>query len=60
MCLHPRQVELARRAFTPTDEELTHAHAVVEAAQSGVGVVDGEMVDDVHLRMARDVIGRAG
>ncbi|MEP6816802.1 MAG: CoA ester lyase [Marmoricola sp.] len=60
ICVHPRQVELAHRTFTPTAVEVAHARAVVSAAAKGVGTVDGQMVDDVHLRMARDVLGRAG
>lgn len=59
ICVHPRQVELAHRAFTPTAEETAHAEAVVAAAEKGVGVVDGQMVDDVHLRMAYDAITKA-
>ncbi|MCW2758089.1 MAG: citryl-CoA lyase [Nocardioidaceae bacterium] len=59
ICLHPRQVELAHLAFTPTADEVAHARAVVVAAQRGVGVVDGQMVDDVHLRMALGVIARS-
>jgi len=58
ICIHPRQVELAHQAFTPTPEEVAHARAVVAAAAEGVGVVDGQMVDDVHVRMALGVIGR--
>ncbi|WP_345421858.1 CoA ester lyase [Actinomycetospora chlora] len=60
ICIHPSQVALAHEAFTPTDEEVAHARAVIEAGRSGVGVVDGEMVDDVHLRMAAAVLQRAG
>lgn len=59
ICIHPRQVELAHRVFTPTPEEVAHAHAVVTAGETGVGVVDGQMVDDVHVRMARAVLARA-
>ncbi|PVZ05818.1 HpcH/HpaI aldolase/citrate lyase family protein [Actinomycetospora cinnamomea] len=59
-CIHPSQVALAHEAFTPTDGEVGHARRVIEAGRSGVGVVDGEMVDDVHLRMARAVLARAG
>ena len=58
ICLHPRQVELAHVAFTPTADEVAHARAVVAAAEKGVGVVDGQMVDDVHLRMALGVLAR--
>ncbi|GLZ47074.1 citrate lyase subunit beta-like protein [Actinomycetospora sp. NBRC 106375] len=60
ICIHPSQVALAHEAFTPTEDEVAHAREVIEAGRSGVGVVDGEMVDDVHLRMARAVLGRAG
>ncbi|TDQ53892.1 citrate lyase subunit beta/citryl-CoA lyase [Actinomycetospora succinea] len=60
ICIHPSQVALAHEAFTPTDDEIAHARLVIEAGQSGVGVVDGEMVDDVHLRMAAAVLSRAG
>lgn len=59
LCLHPSQVALAHEAFTPTAAELDHARAVVAASTQGVGMVDGEMVDDVHLRMARAVLARA-
>lgn len=60
ICLHPTQVEIAREVFTPSEAEIAHARAVVAAGASGVGVVDGEMVDDVHLRMAAALLARAG
>lgn len=60
LCIHPAQVPLAREAFSPTEAELAHARAVVEASARGVGMVDGQMVDDVHVRMARAVLARAG
>lgn len=62
MCIHPAQVALAAQVFTPSPGEIAHARAVVTAARDGggVAVVDGEMVDDVHVRMARDVLARAG
>jgi citrate lyase subunit beta/citryl-CoA lyase len=59
ICLHPRQVELAHRAFTPTPEELAQARAIITAGEAGVGVVDGQMVDDVHVRMALATLARA-
>lgn len=40
-------------------EEIAHARAVLEAGASGVGMVDGAMVDDVHLRMAQALLDRA-
>jgi citrate lyase subunit beta/citryl-CoA lyase len=59
MCIHPRQVPLAHQVFTPTPAELSHAREIVAAGQAGVAVLDGEMVDDVHVRMARGVLARA-
>lgn len=58
ICIHPSQVGLAHEVFTPSDEEVAHARAVLEAGRSGVGVVDGTMVDDVHVRMAESVLLR--
>jgi citrate lyase subunit beta/citryl-CoA lyase len=59
LCIHPRQVGLAHEVFTPSEAEVAHARAVIEASAAGVGVVDGEMVDDVHVRMARATLARA-
>jgi citrate lyase subunit beta/citryl-CoA lyase len=58
MCIHPRQVGLAHQVFTPTPDEVAHAQAVLAAGAAGVGVVDGQMVDEVHVRMARAVLAR--
>lgn len=65
ICVHPRQVPLAHRVFTPSSMEVEHARAVVEAGKAGVALVDGEMVDEVHLKLATAVLeaakqGRAG
>ncbi|MDL5159188.1 CoA ester lyase [Actinomycetospora sp. Odt1-22] len=60
ICIHPTQVTLAHEVFTPSEEEVAHARDVVEAGRAGVGVVNGEMVDDVHLRMAAATLQRAG
>ena len=59
ICIHPRQVALAHQVFTPTPAELSRAREIVAAGQAGVAVVDGQMVDEVHVRMARAVLARA-
>ncbi len=59
ICIHPRQVELAHQVFTPTPDEVAHARAVLAAGAAGVAVVNGEMVDDVHVRLAQAVLARA-
>lgn len=60
ICLHPQQVVHAHRIFTPSPEEVAHARAVLAAARAGVGVVEGQMVDEVHAKMAAAVLRRAG
>ena len=59
ICVHPRQVELAHQVFTPSPEEIEHARRVLEMAAEGAGTVGGEMVDEVHVRMARRILARA-
>lgn len=60
LCLHPDQALIAAEVFAPSEAELAHARAVIAAAADGVGVVDGAMVDAVHVRMAEAVLARAG
>lgn len=59
ICIHPSQVALAHEVFTPSASEIDTATRVIEAAATGVSVVDGEMVDEVHIRLARQVLDRA-
>lgn len=63
MAIHPAQVAIINLVFTPSEEELTHARAVVAAfTQAGdVGVVglNGSMLDRPHLRQAERLIARA-
>jgi citrate lyase subunit beta / citryl-CoA lyase len=60
LCIHPGQVEIANRVFTPDDDEVARATAIVEAATSG-GVVahDGLMIDGPLVRQANAVLARA-
>jgi citrate lyase subunit beta/citryl-CoA lyase len=60
ICLHPLQVGIAHEVFTPSEAEVAHAREVLRVAEGdGVGVVDGQMVDAVHVTLARDVLARA-
>jgi citrate lyase subunit beta/citryl-CoA lyase len=59
LCIHPGQVALAHAAFTPGEDEVAAARRVVAAARNGVGIVDGMMVDAVHLRAAEQVLAQA-
>jgi citrate lyase subunit beta / citryl-CoA lyase len=64
MAIHPAQVEIINRVFTPSPEAVARARAIVDAfaAQPGVGVIglDGEMLDMPHLKRAQRVLGRVG
>jgi citrate lyase beta subunit len=57
--VHPDQIAPVNEAFTPTAEELERARRIL-AAEDGVSLVDGEMVDDATKRMAAAVLARAG
>jgi citrate lyase subunit beta/citryl-CoA lyase len=59
ICVHPRQVALAHAVFTPSAAEVAEARRILQGAAAGVGVVDGLMVDAVHIRMAQQVLERA-
>ncbi|MBD3732428.1 MAG: CoA ester lyase [Sphingopyxis sp.] len=63
MAIHPSQVEPINAAFTPADEEVQRAQAIVDAfaAHPGVGVlqVDGKMVDAPHLKQAQHILSLA-
>lgn len=63
MAIHPAQVETINTVFTPSDEEVEKARAVVEAfsAAGNAGVVNigGRMYDRPHLALAERVLARA-
>jgi citrate lyase subunit beta/citryl-CoA lyase len=64
MAVHPSQVPIINDAFTPTDEAVRHARAVVAAfaANPDAGVLDfdGRMIDAPHLKQAQNILKRAG
>jgi len=57
--IHPKQIELANAAFSPSDVEVIDAQLIVDtfalAENSEVGVlqINGRMVERLHLEMAR-------
>jgi citrate lyase subunit beta/citryl-CoA lyase len=61
MAIHPAQVAVIQATFSPTEEEIAWARAVVEgfAAQPGAGVlsISGKMVDRPHLVQAQRILG---
>jgi citrate lyase subunit beta/citryl-CoA lyase len=65
LCIHPSQVPLANRAFSPTPEEVERARRLLaaydEASARGVSAIafEGQMVDEPLARQARAVLASA-
>lgn len=63
MCIHPKQADVARTAFSPGADEVAWAQRVMRAADEagaglgGVVVVDGQMVDVPLIRQAQRILG---
>ncbi|RVT82762.1 CoA ester lyase [Rhodobacteraceae bacterium CCMM004] len=63
--IHPAQVEVANRVFAPDPAALDlarrqiDAFAEAEAAGQGVAVVDGQIVENLHIVTARALLARA-
>ena len=53
--LHPSQIDIARRVFSPDPSEVAWARRVVEAMGDGTGAVmiEGKMQDDASVKMCR-------
>jgi citrate lyase subunit beta/citryl-CoA lyase len=61
MAIHPAQIDVINAAFTPSDSEIAHARAVVQAfaasPDAGVLQLDGRMIDKPHLVQAQRLLG---
>ena len=63
--IHPAQIEATLAAFRPSDGEIVDARAIVDAfgrvgKDVGLVVVDGRMVERLHLHAARRLLARIG
>jgi citrate lyase subunit beta / citryl-CoA lyase len=60
--IHPKQIEAANTAFAPSAEEVAWSRRIIaaydEAASSGRGVVlvDGKLIENLHVENARRVV----
>jgi (3S)-malyl-CoA thioesterase len=63
--IHPAQVEIANLAFAPAAEEIDLARRQIaafeqaEAEGQGVAVVDGKIVENLHVATAREILAKA-
>lgn len=63
--IHPAQLEIANEVFAPSAEEVElarrqiAAYAEARARGEGVAVVDGRIVENLHVAVAEALIGKA-
>jgi len=59
--LHPAQIAIAKRVFSPDPEEVAFAKKVIEAIPDGRGVhmIDGKMQDDATWKQCQVMVGLA-
>jgi len=63
--IHPKQIAAANAAFAPSEAEVERARRVVaafeeaQAAGQGVVLVDGRLVENLHVEMAKSTLAMA-
>ena len=65
-CIHPSQIATVHAIFSPTADEVAHARRVVDAYDAalasgrGAASLDGAMIDEASVRMARVMLDHHG
>jgi malyl-CoA/(S)-citramalyl-CoA lyase len=56
--LHPVQIDIARRVFSPSVDDVRHARQVIEAMGDGTGalMIDGKMEDDASVKQCKVMV----
>ena len=63
--IHPAQLDVANTAFAPSEEEIDLARRQIaafeeaEASGQGVAVVDGKIVENLHVVTAKGILAKA-
>ena len=63
--IHPSQIEIANAAYSPSNEKIKEAEAIIAAfadpvnAGKGVITVDGKMTEILHLKQAKQTVAVA-
>ena len=63
--IHPKTLEAANRAFGPTEQDIdwsrrvVEVHAKAEAEGAGVVLLDGQLIENLHVEEARRVLALA-
>ncbi len=60
--IHPSQIEIANAVFSPSEDEISEARALIEAfndakrQQKGVATFQGKMIEELHVTEAERVL----
>jgi citrate lyase subunit beta/citryl-CoA lyase len=63
--IHPSQIDVCNRVFSPSEAELEHAGRVIaafrQAGRNGAGVatLDGRLIEKLHVEAAQSLLARA-
>ncbi len=64
MVTHPRHIDIVNRVFSPSEEDITLSHKMVDAYNTaaaegkGAAVLDGRMIDIAMYKMAQDLLSK--
>ena len=58
--IHPNQIAAINKSLTPSDQDVSRAREILKMNKSGVGVVDGQMIDQAVARKAYRTLAAAG
>ncbi len=62
LCIHPKQLAVVNRSFSPSEAELAWARQVIAIAEAGGGAaaaLDGEMIDKPVILRAQAILAEA-
>jgi len=63
--IHPKTIAMANEAFSPSEDEIVwskriiEAHAEAEKAGKGVVLVDGKLIENLHVEGAKQMVAMA-
>jgi len=59
--LHPVQIDIAKRVFSPAPADVAHAQRVIDAMGDGTGAImlDGKMEDDASVKQCQVIVALA-
>ncbi|HEX8533311.1 MAG TPA: CoA ester lyase [Allosphingosinicella sp.] len=57
--IHPSQIEIANRIFSPSEAEIETAERLIAAATGGAERFEGKMIETLHVDQARALLRKA-